>query len=331
MNVFRTTIVIPLYNRERFIRSTLRSAIDQTFPAEEIIVIDDGSTDSGPSIVAREFPGVKLVRIENNGSGPCRPRNVGVELARTEWITTLDSDDILQPHCLERQRLAFAHWPDAGLISTNFFRDYGDGVLVENNSFLLRSCARDVAERTLCRVIAEEAYSTMCRGNFLTGSANSFRKATWEAVGRWDESLSTSNDFDLFMRILRRCDLLYVDEPLFTYVFHEENISAANRNPGFKPVRSLNKIRVLAREAEHAVKAGDKQSLRAEIGRRSLELAWGYREYGDYWQAIRWYGRAFQFKGVRRATLRGLSGVPWRWLRGRWRAGGGEGQGQRAL
>ena len=97
-------IVIPAFNRERFIAAAIESALAQTVPADEIIVVDDGSTDRTGEIASGYGPPVRVIRIENNGAGPSRPRNVGIAAAQSKYITLLDSDDRLAPTVLQRQR-----------------------------------------------------------------------------------------------------------------------------------------------------------------------------------------------------------------------------------
>jgi glycosyltransferase involved in cell wall biosynthesis len=94
------TVVIPLYNKERYIRNTIASILAQTFRDFEIIVVDDGSTDASSKRVL-EFtdPRITLVRQENKGPG--RARNVGLALAKGQYISFLDADDEWMPRFLE--------------------------------------------------------------------------------------------------------------------------------------------------------------------------------------------------------------------------------------
>ena len=95
------SVIIPAYNREVYLVETVQSALDQTLPPSEIIVVDDGSTDRTGEI-ARSFGGVvRCIRQENQGVAYAR--NTGVEAARGEWISFLDSDDLWAPGKLEKQ------------------------------------------------------------------------------------------------------------------------------------------------------------------------------------------------------------------------------------
>jgi len=85
-------VVVALFNGADWIRSTLDSVISQTHSPSELIVVDDGSTDGSPGIVAEEYPEARLV--ENSGNGPCEARNYGVGCANAEKVAFLDQDDL---------------------------------------------------------------------------------------------------------------------------------------------------------------------------------------------------------------------------------------------
>ncbi|MCB0764753.1 MAG: glycosyltransferase family 2 protein [Flavobacteriales bacterium] len=101
------SIIVPSYNKERFIPGTIRSVQAQTYPHWELLVVDDASTDGTVALVKAEAdrdPRIKLFAFdENKGANHCR--NKGIELASGKYIVFLDADDILAPDCLE-QRVA---------------------------------------------------------------------------------------------------------------------------------------------------------------------------------------------------------------------------------
>lgn len=112
------SVVIPLYNKEKYIKTTLDSVLEQTFSDIEIIVIDDGSKDESCKIVESVMdPRVRLVRQEN--AGPSKARNTGIEEARGEFIAFLDADDVwlaekLQKHYEFHSKNADTLWSSAG-------------------------------------------------------------------------------------------------------------------------------------------------------------------------------------------------------------------------
>lgn len=114
------TVVVPLYNKGPYIARTLASVLSQRYPAEDVIVVDDGSTDHGADLVASEFPTVTLIRQANAGVGAAR--NTGLKAARSDWIAFLDADDAWSPtHLAELARIA-ERFPAADLLSTRWMR-----------------------------------------------------------------------------------------------------------------------------------------------------------------------------------------------------------------
>src|ERR1035437_9648809 len=95
------SVVIPAYNASRFIAATLESVLSQSLPADEILVVDDGSTDNTVAIAAWFPPPVRVLSIPNSKAGAAR--NFGVSQAQTEWVAFLDADDLWEENKLERQ------------------------------------------------------------------------------------------------------------------------------------------------------------------------------------------------------------------------------------
>lgn len=95
------SIIIPCHNTEKYISEAIASALDQTYPNVEVIVVDDGSTDRSLEII-QSF-GDRLKYDQINHKGACAARNRGLEISKGEFIQFLDADDVLLPHKLEKQ------------------------------------------------------------------------------------------------------------------------------------------------------------------------------------------------------------------------------------
>jgi len=95
------SVVIPVFNGERYLQQAIASALEQTYPPHEVVVVDDGSTDASRSIV-ESFGGKVICKIQQN-LGPSAARNLGTEVSTGEWIAYLDADDYWLPDKLEKQ------------------------------------------------------------------------------------------------------------------------------------------------------------------------------------------------------------------------------------
>ena len=95
------SVIIPSYNAERWIKSTIDSVLAQTYSNIEIIVVDDGSTDESVSVISKNYPEIKLITQKNQGVAAAR--NKGIENASSEWIAFLDADDIWLPNKIRDQ------------------------------------------------------------------------------------------------------------------------------------------------------------------------------------------------------------------------------------
>ena len=119
------SVVIVVFNGERYLRQAIESALDQTCPPHEIVVIDDGSTDSSAAI-ANSF-GNKVICKAQQNQGPSAARNFGTEVSSGEWIAYLDADDYWLPTKLEQQIAVAQREPSVDLIYTGRTEVYEDG------------------------------------------------------------------------------------------------------------------------------------------------------------------------------------------------------------
>jgi hypothetical protein len=113
----RSTVVIPCYNTAAYVGEAIRSCLNQTVEDLEVIVVDDGSTDASPRIIAdaaAQDARVRVVRQENRGLGAAR--NAGIAVARGEYIAFLDADDLIEPEKLELQGAVLDARPDVGIV-----------------------------------------------------------------------------------------------------------------------------------------------------------------------------------------------------------------------
>lgn len=133
------SIIIPNYNKGRFIGSTIESVIGQTSSDWELIIVDDGSTDNSLVICERytENPKIKVIRRDRLPKGANTCRNIGLINASGDFVLFLDSDDLIAPHCIERRFKYIQQFPDANFCIFpigNFTQTIGDSKYIWKTS-----------------------------------------------------------------------------------------------------------------------------------------------------------------------------------------------------
>lgn len=183
------SVVIPVYNGQKTIKQTIDSVLNQSFLDFELLIINDGSTDSTLEVLSQiQDPRLKIFSFPNGGLSASRNR--GISLASGEFIAFIDADDLWMPDKLEAQVKALQDNSQAGLAYS--WTDFID----ENSEFLFAGdrifWSGDVAEKML-----------VC--NFLEHGSNPLiRKQAFVEFGVFDESLKAAEDWDMYLRLASR-------------------------------------------------------------------------------------------------------------------------------
>lgn len=202
-------VVIPTFNRTTYLRDALRSVFEQTRAADEVIVVDDGS-DEDPTALVAEFPGVRLIRQENQG--PSAARNAGIRAAKSDYVLCLDSDDVLVPTGIENNLACLAENPGVAFV-------YGAHQRVDAN---LRPM-----DRPYFTAMPRFAYHDLLQNNsvYVPGAAL-FDRAKLLEVGGFDARFRRSEDYDLFLRLARKYPVAGDPALVMKYRMHGSNLSA---------------------------------------------------------------------------------------------------------
>ena len=194
------TVVVPLYNTERYIAEALNSVLAQTYNDWEVIVVDDGSTDRGPEIASRfsaQDSRIQIVKQLNRGLAGAR--NTGIRHAKGRYIALLDADDAWRPEKLAKHVAHLDAEPDVGV-------SYSGSQFIDDEGTPLKACQRP-------QLTGIEARLVLCRNPVGNGSAPVLRRAMlddvafdaeFEAGSRtcwFDESFRQSEDIELWVRI----------------------------------------------------------------------------------------------------------------------------------
>lgn len=212
----KLSIVIPVYNGRRFLRSAVMSALAEAEENTEVIVVDDGSTDGS----LEEIADLNVVSIQlPRNSGPSRARNEGIRLARGRYIAFLDSDDILSENSLHWRTTYLDNHPEHSAISglvEYLIDDVGDRM-----SGVSLICDREPSQEIVIdKRFYQEGGSI---GQVL--STTLFRRNLFEKIGHFDETLRLAEDIDLYLRAIAHSPIPLVFQPAIRYRIHAGNMS----------------------------------------------------------------------------------------------------------
>jgi len=196
------SVVIPVYNGERTIRETIASVLKQTFTDFELLVIDDGSTDTTPAI-ASSFTDPRLTVLSYPNAGLAASRNRGIAKASGKYISFIDADDLWTPDKLELQLRALESNPEAAVA-------YSLVDVIDDSSQWIRPGGH--------LKVSDNAYSHLLLTNFIENGSNALiLKSAFERVGNFDESLKAAEDWDLYIRLAKHYPFVVVPSPQILY------------------------------------------------------------------------------------------------------------------
>jgi glycosyltransferase involved in cell wall biosynthesis len=204
----KISTIIPTYNRRKQVFRAIQSVLAQTVPVDEIIVVDDGSTDGTSESVRSRFGSSVKIFTQKNG-GVSAARNLGIREARGEWIAFLDSDDAWLPTKIERQVEALAAFgAEFGVCFTDNLHD--------GSPEMPPSRFQEVAFEGAPKfgTLEEPAKYTMAGVQPFQTSSLLTKRSLVEEIGGFDEAMAIGEDTDLFFRLSFRTKFCFVAEPL---------------------------------------------------------------------------------------------------------------------
>lgn len=205
------SVIIPVYNGEKTIEETIRSVLNQTFADFEIIVINDGSTDSTVKIVSG-FTDSRIRLLSYHNGSAAASRNRGLDHVRGEYIAFLDADDLWTTGKLEGQLKALQEYPEAGLAYS------WTDIIDENNQFVSRGSRIS---------ITGDAWPYLLLSNILDSGSNPLiRRQVLSKVEKFDESLIPAEDWDFYLRISENYPFVCTEKQQILYRLSPHSISS---------------------------------------------------------------------------------------------------------
>lgn len=237
----KASVVIPTFNRAHLILNTINTVLAQDYQPIEIIVVDDGSTDNTRDILTPLInKGVLIFKELSHRGRPAPARNVGLSLATGDVVFLLDSDDLMLPGKISSTVRAFqkAGYQNIGFCCTDFLLRKNDGGEYTHFSspyyFKFREVPKHKVDEGISLIESRDAYNALLSANYVGTSSVALTKEIVHAGFKFDESLTNSDDYDMWLRLARRYDVLVIESPLHTYTDSPNGVLSTSMRNGNK-------------------------------------------------------------------------------------------------
>ncbi len=285
------SVLIPTYNGAKYIAAAVESVFAQTGLPDEIVVVDDCSTDDTLKVLQslRGPVVIRILQLERNSGGPVVPMTKGFEQCVSPFIVTLDQDDRMHPNRIERQVGALERHPDAAaaiglLVKIDSEGKPSPGDFVADSR--VRIDAIPYRDGAGCRQLdpAGVYAHVLSHGTLTIASSTTFRKSAWTKAGGFDKTLRVAWDADISLKLTTVGPLAYIPDPIGDYRLHAANTSAQ----GTTTLREV--LALKQRHLDRPLHAIDRELLRRELREGYFGLAYTESNRGrllEAWKALR--------------------------------------------
>jgi len=217
------SVIMPVYNREELIQSSIKSVINQTYKKIELIIVDDCSTDGTPETV-KSFSDPRITLIEKNkNEGANTARNSGLAHSSGDYIAFIDSDVIWLPSKINKQVRKLQNSRECvGIVHCGSYTNYGDCLIPSDSKekgYLFEEIIRGEVRIVTSRLL--------------------IKKSCFKNCGHWDEDLPSFNEFDLLLRLAQKYEFGVVEEPLLYELDHKQTSITRNLNSRMEGIEKI--------------------------------------------------------------------------------------------
>jgi glycosyltransferase involved in cell wall biosynthesis len=221
-------VIIPCYNYGKFIGETIKSVQAQTLQPEELIIVDDGSTDDTRT-VCKSWQGVRYIWKPNGGVSSAR--NVGYKASHSEYIIFPDADDVLKPEALEilwntikqLEPKVAAVFGRAETFSTSDVKEKNASLYIPSPEDVIPYLSQKQNEMTA--ILSNKCIERLIRGNIVPQCSALIARKVYDEIGIWDEQFLFHQDRDIWLRIASKYTIAYVDRTVAGIRRHDSNIT----------------------------------------------------------------------------------------------------------
>ncbi len=207
------SIVIPLYNKENFIQNTIKSVLSQTFSDYELIIINDGSTDKGEQKILA-FNDPRILYHSKQNEGVSSARNLGIDLAKSNYITFIDADDFWYPDFLETMYeniINFAH-----------NKVFSAAIEIETPKKVFPA---KYSIKKSGKIEIVNYFEASSKQSVIWTSCAVFHHSIFKEIGNFDTNIKSGQDTDLWIRIGLRYPIVFSWKILARYIYDPQSLS----------------------------------------------------------------------------------------------------------
>lgn len=209
----QVSLIMTFYNRAIYLKSSLESVLLQTYPNLELIIIDDGSTDSSLSIAQDYAQKDSRLRVVSTPHlGRVQALKVAHQLAKGEYLAWIDSDDLISPQALQDTVTILNNYSHIGMV-------YTDYIVIDSNS-------RELGLGSRCKIPYSKERLLV---DFMTFHFRLIRRNVFERAGGIDPFFEAAIDYDLCLRLSEITEIYHLPRPLYYYRVHADSISLAQK------------------------------------------------------------------------------------------------------
>jgi glycosyltransferase involved in cell wall biosynthesis len=276
-------VVIPAYNAERFIGDALDSVAVQTRTPDQIVVVDDGSSDRTVARVrewGQQYHG-ELHVLQQNNRGVSAARNAGIRYAKTDLIALLDADDLYFPFHLRLLERGFGNDP-------NILLCFGDALYFDAEHIIKGSVFAGTRiegvqyddQRDGLRLLRGPVYGSLLWGNYIAPSASLLLKSAAEKIGLFDETIRSAEDRDIFLRLSRIGSFAYFPVVVARKRVHENNATHRRHMSQSNRYQLMVLQKMIDNAEELKLSPGEERETHAALGQQVWNMLYAESQGG---------------------------------------------------
>ena len=197
----RFSIVIPVFNKEKYIKETILSVLNQTYDNYEIIIINDASTDNSLKIIEQVISDKAVIINNKNNLGLSASRNIGFEASSEKYVAFLDGDDVWDKNFLKEINELIINFPKESIFGTYYKENYNGKILYPKIN---------IKEKLLgTKFVVKNFFEANLRRLIITQSCLVFKKNIFDTVGLYNLEITFAEDIDFYIRCFQNFNLAY--------------------------------------------------------------------------------------------------------------------------